>query len=59
MPYAGAQFGLVVPRDAQGVHVLADLRGKRVGIVAGTVDLADNDHSVARFKSREAASRRL
>ncbi len=54
VPYAGARFGLVVPRDAQDVHTLADLRGKRVGIVAGTVDLADKDHSIARFKSREA-----
>ncbi|HKI17315.1 MAG TPA: transporter substrate-binding domain-containing protein, partial [Isosphaeraceae bacterium] len=51
--YAGARFGLVVPRDAQGVRALADLRGKRVGIVAGTVDLSHNDHSIARFKSRE------
>jgi polar amino acid transport system substrate-binding protein len=32
---------------------LADLRGKRVGIVAGTVAIAEEDHAVARFKSRE------
>ncbi len=54
VPYAGARFGLIVPRDAPDVHALADLRGKRVGIVAGTVDLSDKDHSIARFKSREA-----
>ncbi|MGO9922421.1 MAG: substrate-binding periplasmic protein [Isosphaeraceae bacterium] len=54
VPYAGARFGLVVPRDGQGAHVLADLRGKRVGIVAGTVELAEKDHTIARFKSREA-----
>jgi len=54
VPYAGARFGLVVPRDGQGIHALADLHGKRVGIVAGTVDLSDKDHSIARFKSREA-----
>ena len=54
VPYAGAQFGLVVPRGAGGIRSLADLRGKRVGIVAGTVALAENDHVVARFKSREA-----
>ena len=53
VPYAGAQFGLVVPRDAPGVRSLADLRGKRVGIVAGTVAVAEKDHAVARFKSRE------
>ena len=52
--YAGAQFGLVVRRDAREVRSLADLQGKRVGIVAGTVALADSDHKVAvRFKTRE------
>ena len=54
VPYAGARFGLVVPRDAPGVRSLADLRGKRVGIVAGTVALAEKDHAVVRFKTREA-----
>ncbi len=53
VPYAGAQFGLVVPRKARGVTSLADLRGKRVGIVAGTVLVAEKDHTVARFSSRE------
>jgi len=53
VPYAGAQFGLVVPRVASGIHSLADLRGKRVGIVTGTVALSEKDHTVARFKSRE------
>ncbi len=53
VPYAGAQFGLVVPRESDGVRSLADLRGKRVGIVAGTVALSEKDHAVARFKSRE------
>jgi polar amino acid transport system substrate-binding protein len=54
VPYAGAQFGLVVPRDATGVRSLEDLRGKRVGIVAGTVAVAEKDHEVVRFSSREA-----
>jgi polar amino acid transport system substrate-binding protein len=53
VPYAGAQFGLVVPRESQGVVSLADLRGKRVGIVAGTVAVSEQDHTVARFPSRE------
>jgi polar amino acid transport system substrate-binding protein len=56
VPYAGAQFGLVVPRDAIATEVrsLEDLRGKRVGIVAGTVAVAEKDHIVVRFPSREA-----
>jgi polar amino acid transport system substrate-binding protein len=53
VPYAGAQFGLVVRRDEREVGALADLRGKRVGIVTGTVPLAESDYKVARFKTRE------
>ena len=53
VPYAGAQFGLVVRRDVREVRSLADLRGKRVGIVTGTVPLAESDYKVARFKTRE------
>lgn len=55
VPYAGAQFGLVVPRGADGVGSLADLRGKRVGVVTGTVTLSEKDHAVVRFKTREEA----
>ena len=54
VPYAGAQFGLVVPRDARDIRSLADLQGKRVGIVAGTVAISEKDHVVTRFPSREA-----
>ena len=54
VPYAGAQFGLVIPRGSEGIHSLAELRGKRVGIVTGTVALSETDHEVVRFKSREA-----
>jgi len=32
---------------------MADLHGKRVGIVTGTVALSERDHSLAGFKSRE------
>jgi polar amino acid transport system substrate-binding protein len=53
VPYAGSQFGLVVPRDAVDVHSLADLRGKRVGVVAGTVALSEKNHTVVSFKTRE------
>jgi putative heme-binding domain-containing protein len=54
VPYAGAQFGLVIPREATDVRSLEDLRGKRVGIVTGTVAVAEKDHVVVRFPSREA-----
>jgi ABC-type amino acid transport substrate-binding protein len=53
VPYAGSQFGLVVSKDAKNVRSLADLRGKRVGIVAGTVVLSEKDHAVGHFKTRE------
>lgn len=53
VPYAGAQFGLVTPRNVKGVRSLADLAGKRVGIAAGTVPLSADDHQVVRFASRE------
>jgi polar amino acid transport system substrate-binding protein len=53
VPFAGAQFGLVAAEGGQVVRSLADLRGKRVGIVAGTVAIADQDHAVAHFRSRE------
>ena len=38
---------------SRAVQSLADLRGKRVGIVTGTVALSEKDHAVVRFKSRE------
>ena len=40
VPYAGARFGLVVPRDSRGIGSLADLQGKRVGVVAGVLTTA-------------------
>ena len=54
VPYAGAQFGLVVSNASGGIHSLAELREKRVGVVAGTLSLSENDHKVIYFKSREA-----
>ncbi len=64
VPYAGSQFGLVVPtppkpplakggKGGVGINSPADLRGKRVGIVAGTVALSEKDHLVGQFKTRE------
>jgi polar amino acid transport system substrate-binding protein len=53
VPYAGSQFGLVVPRDSKRVRSLTDLIDKRVGIVAGTVALPESKHVVVRFKTRE------
>ena len=53
VPYAGSQFGLVIVKDAKGITSLADLRGKCVGVVAGTVALSENDHKVGHFKTRE------
>ncbi len=53
VPYAGAQFGLVVPSEVSSVRSLADLQGKRVGIVAGTVAVSEKDHAVAQFQTRE------
>ena len=41
------------PGAASEVRSLADLRGKRVGIVTGTVALSEKDHAVVRFKTRE------
>jgi polar amino acid transport system substrate-binding protein len=59
VPYAGAQFVLVVPRDAKGVRSLADLIEKRVGVVAGTVGLPEKKHTVVRFRTREQALERF
>ncbi|HKB42267.1 MAG TPA: transporter substrate-binding domain-containing protein [Gemmataceae bacterium] len=53
VPYAGAQFGLVVSGDAQGIRSLADLIGKRVGIVGGTVGLPESKYTVLGFRTRE------
>ncbi len=53
VPYAGARFGLVVARGGAGARSLDDLRGRRVGMVAGTVPLSDKDHTVVRARSRE------
>ncbi len=53
VPYAGSQFGLVVSKDAAGIKSLPDLRGKRVGVVVGTVAVSEKDHQVGHFKTRE------
>ncbi|HTU19515.1 MAG TPA: transporter substrate-binding domain-containing protein [Gemmataceae bacterium] len=53
VPYARSQFGLVVPREVKDVRSLADLRGNRIGVVAGTVALSEKNHTVVSFKTRE------
>lgn len=53
VPYAGSQFGLVVPQGAEGIRALADLHGKRVGVVTGSVVLSAKDHTLLSFKTRE------
>ncbi len=55
VPYAGSMFGLVVSHQAKGIHSLADLIGKRVGLVAGTVALPETKHTVVRYPTREDA----
>ena len=57
MPAPGSGWSSRATRP--GVRSLADLRGKRVGIVAGTVALAEKDHAVARFKTARGAARRV
>ena len=44
---------MVVPSNVRGVQSLADLQSKRVGIVTGTVAIAEKDHQVVRFDTRE------
>jgi ABC-type amino acid transport substrate-binding protein len=53
VPYAGSQFGLVLAKGAKGIKSLADLRGKRVGVVAGTIALSEKEYQIGQFKSRE------
>ncbi|MGH7170388.1 MAG: substrate-binding periplasmic protein, partial [Gemmataceae bacterium] len=53
VPYAGSQFGLVVLREAGNVRSLAELVGKRVGVVVGTAALSEKNHTVVSFKTRE------
>lgn len=53
IPYSGSRFGLVVHRDEKGIRSNADLRGKRVGIVAGSVAIASGEHDTVPCKTRE------
>ena len=53
VPYAVAQFGLVVPpRFTRRPAPWLIFRGKRVGIVAGTVAISEKDHAVVQASSR-------
>lgn len=53
VPYAGSQFGLIVPQGTNAIQSLVDLHRKRLGIVAGSVALSTKDHVVLSFKTRE------
>ena len=52
-PYSGSRFGLVVSEGTTGIRSLADLEGKRVGIVTGSVALASQGHTAVAFKTRD------
>ena len=52
-PYSGSRFGLVVQEQTTGIRSLADLQGKRVGIVTGSVALATSKHTAVEFTSRD------
>jgi ABC-type amino acid transport substrate-binding protein len=53
IPYSGSRFGLVVREETTGIRSLADLEGKRVGIVTGSVALASQGHQTVEFKTRD------
>jgi polar amino acid transport system substrate-binding protein len=53
VPYAGSQFGLVIPKGAKGIRSLVDLTGRHVGVVVGTVALSEKEHVVGQFKTRD------
>jgi ABC-type amino acid transport substrate-binding protein len=59
VPYAGSRFGLVVPRESLGIRTVADLVSKRIGIVAGSVALPENKHTLIRYPAREDVLNRL
>jgi ABC-type amino acid transport substrate-binding protein len=52
-PYSGSRFGLVVHQETRGIRSTSDLRGKRVGLVAGSVALASQGYTAVEFKTRE------
>ncbi len=52
-PYSGSRFGLVVRDGTSGIRSLADLDGKKVGIVTGSVALASQAHRTVEFKTRD------
>ena len=55
--YAAAKFGLVVATPEKQIRSLHELRGRRVGIVRGTVPLSAKNHTVVGFSSRASLLR--
>ena len=53
IPYAGSRFGMVVHRDTTGVRTHSDLKGKRVGVVVGTL-APSKDSKLVPFKTRQS-----
>lgn len=55
--YASGKFGLLVPSSEKGVRSLIEMKGKRVGVVSGTVPLSPKEHHVVGFPSSKAMLR--
>jgi len=55
--YAAAKFGLVVAAQERQIRSLHELRGRRVGLVRGTLRLSPKEHRVVGFSSRAALLR--
>ena len=54
IPYSGSRFGLVVHRDTRDIRSQTDLKGRKVGVVAGTLaPPSDDSTQFVRFKSRQ------
>ncbi len=52
-PFAAGKFGLVTAKTETRIRSFTELKGKRVGIVSGTIPLSSQEHTVLRFPSRE------
>jgi ABC-type amino acid transport substrate-binding protein len=53
IPYSSGRFGLVVHQDTKGIHTHADLHGKQIGTVTGSVAVGSQERATVPFKTRE------